>query len=397
MPNVVTIALLLVAIPLAAGAWLVFRRGLRDRQKSQTNHDQESRLHFLEEYLPLPLVVFDGRGLIRRINPAAERLFGYPERELYGQTILRLLPKSPDVHGGEAEVRHRDGSLVPVRFTAARADTGGREIYLFFEKPVVTQTVTQPVIVQEVKPSLTVVEGVVNRIVHQFEGLLTTINGYTELAMHGLPHDSPILSDLKELASASDTASSLARNLLAFSGNQTIPTELVDLNVLVGVMEPAIRDAVNGFIRIERGTERAAVMANADCLRHVTLLLARSAHQRTARNGSILIASSRQNLPEAKPVYTGKLPAGEYGVLTVADTGPALGAATIEHLFEPLFLDADAVGVELAPIYGIVRSLGGWIDVTYEPENGNTFEVYFPYAGDIQVGSSARSRRAFVN
>lgn len=397
MTNVTSFALLLVAIPLAAGALLVLRQWLTDRRASSTNSHYQARLHFIEERLPLPLVVFDARGLIRRVNPMAQKLFGYTERELYGQAVVRLMPKSPDIRGGEVEVRRRDGRLVKVRFNVAQAESGGREIYLFFEKPEAAPPAAQPIIVQEARPSLSVVEGVVNRIVYQFEGLLTTINGYTELAIHATPADSPILTDLKELAAASDTASSLARNLLAFSGNQTIPTEMVDLNILVGGMEPAIREAVKGPIQIERGGPRAAVMANADCLRQVVLLLARSAHHRTAESGSIHIATSRQSLLEARPVYTGKLPAGEYGVLTVSDTGPALSAATLEHLFEPLFMDEEAVGVELAPIYGIVRSLGGWIDVTSEPGSGNTFHVYFLYAGDIQVGSATRQGRAFAS
>lgn len=409
MTDVAPIALFLVSLPLLAAAWFLLRGHIRNRDRAFRAHvNMGSQENLVEECFPMPLVVFDARGLVRRLNPAAERQFGFTERELYGQTILRLMSKRPETSSGIIQMRHRDGTLIPVRFSLARAGAWSGQVYLFLDKiaeqPDAAAAAAEPVIIQEAKPSLAAVEGVVNRIVSQFEGLLTTINGYAELAMHEAPPGSPILSDLKELAAASDTASSLARNLLAFSGSQTIPTELVDLNALVGAMEPAIREAVKGPLQIERGPERAAVIGNSDCLRQVILLLVRSAHHRTARGtaghtggtGSIRVASGRHSLAEAKPVYTGKLPAGEYCLLTVSDSGPALGAATLEHLFEPLFLDAEAVGVELAPVYGIVRSLGGWIDANHESGDGNLFEVYFPYAGDIRIGTTPGKSRAMA-
>lgn len=364
---------------------------------SDANAALDIRLAIIERNMPTALVVFDAKGLIRHVNPAAERLLGYKLAELYGQNLLRIMPDSPEAVHGECSIRQKDGNLIPVHFRVDRSETAAREIFIFFDEPKPEDAPSAaPVIVQESRPSLNLVDGVVNRIVREFEGLLTQISGYTELALHGAPADSPILADLKELASASDTASKLARNLLAFSGSQTIPTQVLDLNSVVLAAEPALRQAFPGPLCVEISQQRATVVANADCLRQIVLLLTKSGLQRAGLDGGVQIAVKRLNLAEAQPIYTGKLPAGEHVLLSVSDDGPALKPNTLEHLFEPLFLDPDAVGVELSPVYGVVRSLSGWIDVISSDEIGTVFHVYFPYAGDAQVGSSTRDNRALA-
>ena len=115
----------------------------RDRQ------DLAARLATLESSYPQALVMMDSRGLIRRVNSAAESLFGYDETELLGHSILRLLPFAPsalnpgatrvaaaDGQGAaQMEVRCKDRSTVVVRMTGTRSEADGRtDIYMFFEE-----------------------------------------------------------------------------------------------------------------------------------------------------------------------------------------------------------------------------------------------------------------------
>ena len=115
----------------------------RDRQ------DLAARLAALESNYPQALVMIDSRGLIRRVNGAAEILFGYDEAELLGHSILRLLPFAPSAlnPGGtrvssangqgsaEREVRCKDRSSVKVRMTGTRSESEGKSdiYYMFFE------------------------------------------------------------------------------------------------------------------------------------------------------------------------------------------------------------------------------------------------------------------------
>jgi PAS domain S-box-containing protein len=129
----------------------ILGRGGRNREEQESlalvRQDVAARLAALESY-PQALVMMDSRGLIRRVNGAAERLFGYYEAELLGHSILQLLPSAPSAldpaatraaptgaaGAAEVEVRCKDRSRVKVRMTANRSVfKGGSEGYMFFE------------------------------------------------------------------------------------------------------------------------------------------------------------------------------------------------------------------------------------------------------------------------
>jgi PAS domain S-box-containing protein len=148
--------LVLGIIAFLSGVLLVagemFRRSRRSREEYQSlerdRQDLAARLAALESHYPQALVMMDSRGLIRRVNGAAERLFGYDEADLRGQSILRLLPlTSSDLNPGatrpatannqyvtEMEVRRKDRSTVRARMTEIRSESGERSnVYMFFE------------------------------------------------------------------------------------------------------------------------------------------------------------------------------------------------------------------------------------------------------------------------
>ena len=133
-----------------AGEMLARSTRKREAQESveRDRQDLAARLAALESNYPQALVMMDSRGLIRRVNGAAEILFGYDEAELLGHSILRLLPFAPSAlnPGGtrmasangqgsaEMEVRCKDRSSVKVRMTGTRSESEGKsDIYMFFE------------------------------------------------------------------------------------------------------------------------------------------------------------------------------------------------------------------------------------------------------------------------
>ena len=131
----------------------MFARGSRNRAEQESlerdRQDLAARLAALESNYPQALVMMDSRGLIRRVNGAAESLFGFDEEELLGHSILRLLPFAPsalkpgatraaaaDGQGAaQMEVRCKDRSTVIVRMTGTRSESAERaDIYMFFEE-----------------------------------------------------------------------------------------------------------------------------------------------------------------------------------------------------------------------------------------------------------------------
>lgn len=279
------------------------RRGDHQERASLQRENQglTARLDAVESQFPLALVMMDARGLIRRVNRAAEGLFGYTEEELLGHNILRLLPFAPsarnpttpriapDVMQGvaEMEIRCKDESMVKVRMTGTRSESEERsDFYMFFETP---PSAAAPACAPA-QPPLALVERVVGRITGKFEELLTTINGYSELALHAAPGESPLRQHLEEIVAASEQASYLARNLLAFSGSQLIPVEPVDLNALAQDAANEIQEPVD----LDLPAEFPLALANRECLHQVIRLLAESAGFRMAgKSGSIRVHTRR--------------------------------------------------------------------------------------------------------
>ena len=150
---VVGIVAFLSGVLLVVGEMLVSRSRHREKQESleRDRQDLAARLATLESAYPQALVMMDSRGLIRRVNSAAESLFGYDESELLGHSILRLLPFAPsalnpgatrvaaaDGQGSaQMEVRCKDRSTIIVRMTGTRSESEGRaDVYMFFEAVV---------------------------------------------------------------------------------------------------------------------------------------------------------------------------------------------------------------------------------------------------------------------
>ena len=358
------------------------------------NQGLAARLAAVESQFTEALVMMDARGLIRRVNPAAEVLFGYQEEELFGHNILRLLPFAPSARnpvaprmasdggqGVEMDVRCKDGSSVKVRMTGTRSECEGpSDFYMFFKEAPATPSP---------QPRLALVERVVGRISGKFEELLTTINGYGELALHAAPEESPLRQHLEEIVAASEQASHLARNLLAFSGSQLIPLEPVDLNAVAQEAAKQLGEP----IQLDLPAEAPVALSNRECLQQVIRLLAESG----GMSASIRVQTSQCVLDRPRAIYSGKLSAGTYAVITVSNKEMSLDADVLAHMFEPMYQDAVLHGVELSPIYGIITSLGGRLHVESSDGGGTVFEIWMPAATELSASQNSRSRGAVAN
>jgi two-component system, cell cycle sensor histidine kinase and response regulator CckA len=398
-------------VALVAGLLLVvadaYARRSRNREQQASlereNQGLAARLASVESQFHQALVMMDARGLIRRINPAAESLFGYAESELLGHNILRLLPFAPSARnpiaspvaskgeeGAEMEVRSKDGSMVKVRMTGARSESQGpSDFYMFFEAP---HAAAPPV--SSSQPAFAQLERIVGRIGNKFAESLSTIHGYSELAWHGATAESHLRPHLEEIIAASEQASHLARNLLAFSGSQLIPLEPVDLNAVAQYMADQLLEP----IELDLPGETPLAIANRECLQQVIRLLAESAVIRKGgRAGAIRVHTSRSVLEAPRAMYSGEAPAGVYGVIAISDHGTLLDAEVLAHMFEPMYPDSTLPSMELWPIYGIITSLGGRLRVESDDASGTIFEIWLPVAVEQSGTEGSRSRSAVAN
>jgi PAS domain S-box-containing protein len=357
--------LILVAIGLASTLGGLIYGGVRwTRLREKIAHAErihaalEGHVQVLEEFGSEPYVMFDERGLIRALNARAETLFGFETKDLFGQSILRLIPNlhvAARRSRGLVEIQRQDGVQVTLQFRAARPE-GQRTIYLFFADPGQAM--------HTLESDLAQVERVVGRILSQLEEPLTTINGYSELALAETMEESPVHAELENIVAASDRASRLAGVLLSFTGKQAVSLLPLDLNAMLRAMEPDIRRAVKADIVIRTDDKRAMAMVNEQGLREMTILLCVAAQPRLG-SGAGRIEISVENSAHNR-------------VLKISDNGQPLSEGALKHLFEPLYLNREELGVELSPVYGLAKQWGGEVRVSSSLGNGTVFELLLP-------------------
>jgi signal transduction histidine kinase/ActR/RegA family two-component response regulator len=220
-------------------------------------------------------------------------------------------------------------------------------------------------------------------VAHDFNNLLTVIKGHSDLLEMKLGTLSPAQSSIAQVRKAADRATTLTRQLLAFSRMQVLQPRVLDLNSLisdVGKMLPMlIGEEIEYTFR--PGDSLARVKADPSQIEQVLVNLAVNAHDAMPKGGKLTITTQNVVLD---PAYARSHPPtvpGRYVLLTVADTGAGMDDATRARIFEPFFTTKElgkGTGLGLATVYGVVKQSGGYIWVDSAPGQGTRFEIFLP-------------------
>jgi two-component system, cell cycle sensor histidine kinase and response regulator CckA len=230
-------------------------------------------------------------------------------------------------------------------------------------------------------------------VAHDFNNLLTVISGYTELLL--ARSETTGREQLGEIAHAAEQAAALTRQLLAFSRRQVLHPRVLDLDEIVGGMEPMVRriigDDVNVGVRLAGGLP--AVEADQAQLERVILNLAANARDAMPDGGRLTIETAAVELDEEYVASRGDGTPGPNVLLAVSDSGVGMSEDVQRHLFEPFFTTKGpgaGTGLGLATVFGVVKQSGGSIYVYSEEGRGTTFKIYLPAApGEVDAGSGA--------
>ncbi|MFQ3611221.1 MAG: ATP-binding protein, partial [Fimbriimonadales bacterium] len=216
-------------------------------------------------------------------------------------------------------------------------------------------------------------------IAHDFNNILTAIIGYTELLASRL--NNPELTRYTEgILKASQRASELTRQLLAYARKQVIQKKPVHFREVLDEMDTILNRLFTSsvFLRVEVAPDLWLVHADPTQLTQVILNLATNARDAMPEGGTLTIRVS--NHIQELPTESGLEP-GEYVKLEVADTGIGIPDEVLSRIFEPFYttkLQGEGTGMGLAAVEGIVKQLGGTIEVESALRHGTTFRIYFP-------------------
>jgi len=218
-------------------------------------------------------------------------------------------------------------------------------------------------------------------IAHDFNNTLSMIVGYASLLQQGRSPEE-VQEHATEVLRAAEQASSLTRQLLAFSREQVVQPETVDLNMVIEGVSKMLRRLIREDIElcIRLASDLPLITADAAQTEQVIVNLAINARDAMSAGGRLTIATSMSDLDNAHARPLG-LTAGPHAVLTVSDNGHGMNAETQAHIFEPFFSTKEAgkgTGLGLATVHAIVAQSGGHILVDSRVGAGTTFTIHFP-------------------
>jgi signal transduction histidine kinase/ActR/RegA family two-component response regulator len=222
-------------------------------------------------------------------------------------------------------------------------------------------------------------------IAHDFNNLLTAVIGNLELAGMRLGGSGAerALRHIADARRSAERGARLTQDLLAFARKQSLQVEAVDLNAVVRSASNLLRRTVGPNVRIDRRLERPLWPALADSRQMELVILNLAINARDAMPGGGAITIETANVAAADPHRPAGLPAGDYVLLAVSDTGSGMTPEVLAKCLEPFFTTKEigkGSGLGLSVVHGIATQSGGAVEIRSEPGQGTCVRVYLPRA-----------------
>ncbi|HEU4699681.1 MAG TPA: PAS domain-containing protein [Gemmatimonadales bacterium] len=236
-------------------------------------------------------------------------------------------------------------------------------------------------------------------VAHDFNNLLTAIRCSAEFLLAGLAPGDPLRGDVEQIEQATDRATSLTRQLLAFSRKQVIQPQVLAANAVVAETEQMLRRVIGEDIQLVTTLDPQAGQVRIDRgqLQQILLNLAINARDAMPEGGALMIETGLAVLEPRPGRRHSDATAGPHVRITVTDTGTGMDPAVQARIFEPFFTTkpvGKGTGLGLSTVYGIVRQTGGRITVESDPGRGTTFSIYLPsHQGAGTPAAGARPER----
>ncbi len=292
----------------------------------------------------------------------------------------------PD-YDGEWRVRHAGGSYhwVRVRGLCVR-DAAGRPMRMAGSVSDIDARRRAQAALQQAQ-RLEAVGTLAGGIAHDFNNILGAILGFGESAMSRTRAGSRVRRDLAYIVTAGERGRALIERILAFSRTGVGARVPVQVE---GVVQEALQliSSTASHLEVEAGLNAAsaAILGDATQIHQVLMNLMTNAVQAMPEAGTLRVVHRVMSLGLPRVVTTGMLPAGEYVVVEIGDTGCGIAGEILARIFDPFFTTKDVgagTGLGLSVAHGIVTEMAGAIDVNSEPGVGSVFTVYLPRAADV--------------
>ena len=377
------------------------RAGVSLPYRSHNHQDAEDQLRKLSRAVEQSadlVVITDREGNIEYTNPAFELLTGYSREEVLGRRPNLLKSGQQDsafykslwetilsgnIFRGVLANKKKDGDLFYAEKTIApvRDASGKITHFISSDRDITERRGLEAQLLQAQK--MDAVGQLAGGVAHDFNNLLMVISSYAELSLDSLTPEHPLHQKLSEILKASQRAADLTRQLLAFSRKQIQALQSLNVNTMLEELGRMLPRLIGEHIQVvlSPGQNLSLIHADPVQIEQIIINLATNARDAMPEGGKLIIETSNIHLDEAYVHQRPMVPAGDYVLLTVSDSGKGIALEDLPHIFEPFFTTkkkGEGTGLGLATVYGIIKQSGGFIWVYSEPGLGTTFRIYLP-------------------
>ena len=350
--------------------------------------------------LPLGLALVDRDGRFLFANDSFARVIGKEPEQLppYPGDLVIAEDKGAVSDGirryagghmmsGDIAVRLKDDAEEVIALSIAGVRGLGEAAVLLGLKDNSEETKLKRQVAQATK--MQAIGQLAGGVAHDFNNILTAIIGYCDLMMlRHQPGDSDY-DDIQQIKNNSNRAASLTRQLLAFSRQQTLRPQVLQLPDVVAEVSNLLKRLLGETVRLEvhHGRAMGAVRADPGQLEQVVINLGVNARDAMPEGGILHISTKAVSKADVRAMGSEILPVGDYVLLSVEDSGTGISKENLSKIFEPFFTTKEVgkgTGLGLSTVYGIVKQSGGFIFAESEIGQGTRFDIYLPvHSGEI--------------
>ncbi len=377
----------------------VVLRNVSSLDGAESGHGLKRRLHWLYDEAPVGIVLFDLDGAIGDCNRAFLKLLGLHRDAVVGLPLADRISledradtaaQLSKVVLGASRAAHLDvrlpgigGRELAASLYASREedDDGGVSGLILHFIETTEKKHLEAQFAQSQK--MQAVGQLAGGVAHDFNNLLTAMIGFSDLLLERHGPGDPSFADIMQIQQNANRATNLVRQLLAFSRKQTLKPVLLDITEALSHMSNLLRRLIGENIELvmEHGRDLGMVRVDPGQFDQVIVNLAVNARDAMPGGGTLSIRISRVIFEEPLERGAELVPAGQYVLIEVGDTGVGIPKENIGRIFEPFFSTKEVgagTGLGLPTVYGIIRQTDGFVFVDSAPGQGTAFSIYLP-------------------